>query len=172
MPKNMTYCIMVINVIPYVLSPNVLYLTDLYYIKSSECQECYSSIENNSRCMLYKHLKPVYSMENYLKCNYHRDFRQYLTKLRLSSHTFLVERGRWVKPKINYHERLCTLCDENDIEDEYHILMKCKYFVNLREKYISKKYYKRPNMYKFQKLMNTTKRELYRLMLFFHKMYF
>ena len=129
-------------------------------------QECYSSIENNSRCMLYKHLKPVYSMENYLKCNYHRDFRQYLTKLRLSSHKFLVERGRWVKPKINYHERLCTLCDENDIEDEYHILMKCKYFVNLREKYISKKYYKRPSMYKFQKLMNTTKRELYRLILF------
>ena len=70
-------------------------------------------------------------MENYLKCNYHRDFRQYLTKLRLSSHKFLVERGRWVKPKINYHERLCTLCDENDIEDEYHILMKCSYFVNL-----------------------------------------
>ena len=129
-------------------------------------QECYSSIENNSRCMLYKHLKPVYSMENYLKCNYHRDFRQYLTKLRLSSHKFLVERGRWVKPKINYNERLCTLCDENDIEDEYHILMKCKYFVNLREKYISKKYYKRPSMYKFQKLMNTTKRELYRLILF------
>ena len=68
---------------------------------------------------------------------------------------------RWVKPKINYHERLCTLCDENDIEDEYHILMKCNYFVNLREKYISKKYYKRPSMYEFQKLMNTTKRELY-----------
>ena len=42
-------------------------------------QECYSSIENKSRCMLYKHLKPVYSMEHYLKCNYHRDLRQYLT---------------------------------------------------------------------------------------------
>ena len=74
-----------------------------------------------------------------------------------------------MKPKINYHERLCTLCDENDIEDEYHILMKCNYFVNLREKYISRKYYNRPSnasMYKFQKLMNTTKRELFRLMLF------
>ena len=89
-----------------------------------------------------------------------------LNQTQVSSHKFLVERGRWVKPKINYHERLCTLCDENDIEDEYHILMKCKYFVNLREKYISKKYYERPSMYKFQKLMNTTKRELYRLMLF------
>ena len=59
-------------------------------------QECYSSIENNSRCMLYKHLQPVYSMENYLKYNYHRDLRQYLSKLGLSSHKFLVERGHWV----------------------------------------------------------------------------
>ena len=102
--------------------------------------------------LLYKYLKPVYSMENYLKCNYHRDLRQYLTKLRLSSHKFLVEMGRWVITE-DYHEKLCTLCDENDIEDEYHILMKCNYFVNLREKYISKKYYKRPSMYKFQKLI-------------------
>ena len=129
-------------------------------------QDCYSSIKNNSRCMLYKHLKPVYSMENYLKCNYHRDLRQYLTKLRLSNHKFLVEKARWTKPNIDYRERLCTLCDKNDIEDEYHILMKCNYFVNLKEKYISRKYYKRQNMYTFQKLMNTTKRELYRLMLF------
>ena len=78
-------------------------------------QECYSGIENNSRCMLCKHLKSVYSMENYLKRNYHRDLTQYLTKLRLSRHKFFVERGRWTKPKIDYHERLCTLCNENDI---------------------------------------------------------
>ena len=56
----------------------------------------------------------MYSMDNYLQCSYHRDLRQCLAKLRLSSHKFLVERGRWVKHKINYHERLCTLCDEND----------------------------------------------------------
>ena len=110
--------------------------------------------------------KPVYSMETYLRCNYHRDLRRYLTKLRLSSHKFLVERGRWVKPKIKYHERLCTLYDENEIEEEYHKLMKCNYFVNLRENYISIKYYNRPSMYKFQKLMNTSKRELFRLMIF------
>ena len=84
--------------------------------------------------MLYKYLNPVYSMDNCLKCNYHRDLREYLTKFRLSSHKFLVEKGCLVKPKINYHETICTLCIENDIEDEYHILMKCNYFVNLREK--------------------------------------
>ena len=33
----------------------------------------------------------------------------------------VVERGRWSKPKVEYIDRLCTLCDERDIEDEYHI---------------------------------------------------
>ena len=83
----------------------------------------------------------------------------------VQNRNFMLIHVMLYKPKIEYHERLCTLCDENDIEDEYHILMKCNYFVNLREKSISRKYYKRPSMYKFQKLMNITKCELYRLML-------
>ena len=33
----------------------------------------------------------------------------------------VVGRGRWSKPKVEYIDRLCTLCDERDIEDEYHI---------------------------------------------------
>ena len=44
--------------------------------------------------------------------------------------------------------------------------MKCNYLVNLREKYIRRKYYNRPSMYVFQNLINTTKRELFRLILF------
>ena len=85
----------------------------------------------------------------------------------MSSHKFMVERGRWRRPKINYNERLCTLCTEHDIEDEYHIVLKCEYFKDIREKYIKKYYYVRPSMYKLQQLMNTaSKQEQFRLMLF------
>ena len=56
------------------------------------------------------------------QCN--RDLKQCLSKIRLSSHKFYVERGRWSKPKIEYINRLCTLCDERDNEDEYNILLK------------------------------------------------
>ena len=38
-------------------------------------------------------------------------------------HTFFVERGRWSNPKVEYIDRLCSLCDQRDIEDEYHILL-------------------------------------------------
>ena len=62
--------------------------------------------------------------------------RSCFAKLRLSSHKFMSERGGWSKPKVEYVERICTLCDERDIQDEYHIIIKCTHFSSLRHKYI------------------------------------
>ena len=79
----------------------------------------------------------------------------------------LVERGRWIKPKVAYNERRCTLCNYSDIQDEFHITLCCVKFKSLREKYIKPYYYRRPSMQKFVELMNTdNRRELHRLMIF------
>ena len=43
--------------------------------------------------------------------------RKTLTKLRLSSHKLLIERGRWLN--ILHKDKLCTLC--NKLEDEFHV---------------------------------------------------
>ena len=87
--------------------------------------------------------------------------------MRLSSHKFLVERGRWVKPKVPYNERRCTLCNNPDVQDEFHITLCCAKFNSLREKYIKPYYYRRPSMHKFVELMNTeSRRDLHRLMVF------
>ena len=40
----------------------------------------------------------------------------------------MVERGRWMKPKVQYIDRKYTLCNDNDIQDEYHIVLKCAYY--------------------------------------------
>ena len=94
------------------------------------------------------------------------------TKFRLSSHKLLVERGRWMKPKLQYEIRKCTLCDSEDIEDEYHVTPVCQQFKDLRTKYIKKYYYTRPSMLKFIELMHVnTKREQFKLMLFFKYMF-
>ena len=55
-----------------------------------------------------------------------------ITKLRLSSHRCMVERGRWMKPKVQYIDRKCTLRNDNDIQDEYHIVLKCEYYNEVR----------------------------------------
>ena len=102
-----------------------------------------------------------------MNCNIRRDVRVCFTKLRLSSHKFLVERARWLKVKVPYTQRTCTLCNSNDIEDEYHVTLVCEYFRDVRKKYIKPFYYQRPNMMKFLDLMTSvSKKDRFRLMLF------
>ena len=91
----------------------------------------------------------------------------FYTKFRLRSHKFLIERARWHKTVIPYHERTCTLCNKHDIQDEYHVALICEYFKNIREKYIKPYCYTRPSMIKFIELMNTpNSKERFRMMLF------
>ncbi len=134
--------------------------------KDMHIQKCFTDMATGSRCRLYREVKSEYIIEPYLRYNTCRDLRINFTKVRLSSHRFMVERGRWLKPKVQYEDRLCTLCNEHDIQDEYHIMMKCAYFTAIRTKYIKKYYYVRPSMYKYLQLMNTNNsRERFRLML-------
>ena len=84
---------------------------------------------------MYKEVKLSFSASFYVGINIHKYLRIYFTKLRLSSHKFLVERGRWVKSKVPYSER-CTLCNNPDVQDEFHITLCCDKFNSLREKYI------------------------------------
>lgn len=130
-------------------------------------QECFTDIQSSNRCRLYREIKESYNMADYLRYNISATLRSSLTKIRLSSHRFMVERGRWAKPKIQYVDRKCTLCTSNDIQDEYHMLIQCPQFKDEREKYIKRYYYVRPSMYKFVQLVNSSnKKERFRFMIF------
>ena len=96
----------------------------------------------------------------------------FYTKFRLSSHKFLIERARWHKTVIPYHERTCTLCNQHDIQDEYNVALICEYFNNIREKYIKSYYYNRPSMIKFIELMNTPNSKKRFIMMLFLKIAF
>jgi hypothetical protein len=59
-------------------------------------------------------------------------------------------------------ERLCHLCNCNKIGDEYHYLMECVAFTDLREKVLPFRYYfVRPNTLKFGNLLSTSKKTLH-----------
>ena len=74
---------------------------------------------------------------------------------------------RWLKVKVPYTQRTCTLCNSNDIADEYHVTLVCEYFREVGIKYIKPVYYQRPNMMKFLDLMTcVSKKHRFRRMLF------
>ena len=88
-------------------------------------------------------------------------YMQAMSKLRMSSHRLAIESGRWTRPNIiPVNERKCTRCKL--VEDEYHFILECTIYIDLRKKYIPKYFWKRPSMFKFVELLNTTNMKILR----------
>lgn len=108
-----------------------------------------AEIDSLSVHRLYRHLS--YVSNNYLFSLPNNYIRISLTRLRLGSHHLNVERGRW--NKIDYADRKCNLC--NDIEDEFHFVVCCPKYIDLRKKYLPKQLYLNPRMHKFILFLNS-----------------
>ena len=81
------------------------------------------SVENRKLEFFFKY-KKTFLFEKYLDA-LPRHIRLYSTRLRTSSHAFPIETLRYMKPKIEAHNRKCTICDSDETGDEMHYLTKC-----------------------------------------------
>ena len=71
---------------------------------------------------------------------------------------------------IQTDDRICTLCDTNEIGDEFYYLYKCTHFNDLRSRYLKRRYYTHPNMEKTKQLFNVTnKKEMLNLAKFIYQ---
>ena len=89
-----------------------------------------SQVNLTSDNRLYKHIKSSFVFESYLNIS-NRALRTSLTKIRLSSHIFYIEKGRWGPNIVDVNERKCAIC--NKVESEYHCLIECPKFNNERQ---------------------------------------
>ena len=83
-----------------------------------------------------------------------------LVKLRTANHMFPIEIYSW---NILYREkskRLCSLCTLNEVGDEYHYLMTCPISKEAREEFLAKYYFKKPSVYKYIELVNSTNQKI------------
>ena len=51
------------------------------------------------------------------------------------------------------------MCDMNAVEDEYHFILKCHFYTNLRYLYIKKYYWSKPSVFKLVQLLSVQKRK-------------
>ena len=65
-------------------------------------------------------MKNNISYEHYLDDIKIPQHRHDLTKLRVSAHPLLIERGRYSQNRIERHLRFCTYCDSGELDDEKH----------------------------------------------------
>jgi CRISPR/Cas system endoribonuclease Cas6 (RAMP superfamily) len=80
-------------------------------------------------------------------------FRSVLSKLRQSSHKLAIETGRYARNRVERNVRYCIFCSNRDIEDEYHFVMVCPVYANIRKQFIKAYFYRRPNEMKFIELL-------------------
>ena len=120
-----------------------------------------ATIENSTGSSSYRLFKNKFEINNYFNI-ISNHASKILTSFRTRNHRLIIETARWRNIPVN--ERKCMLCQQNDIGDEYHYLLKCEHFSEQRKQFIKKYYYNKPNTIKFNQLMNLkNKTELIKL---------
>ena len=92
--------------------------------------------EHDNKLFLYSNIYQNFQIQDYLSFNLPNSLTNAITKLRISAHSLLIEKGRHFRPKLDRKNRLCTNCDE--VEDEEHFLLYCQKFTNLSSKLFTK----------------------------------
>ena len=120
-------------------------------------QKWYADINNSQRLVTYCGFKHDLTFEEYLDNIYQNKFRIALTQFRVSSHHLRIEKGRY--ENLPRDERKCIHCRSNMIENEYHFLLICPVYYDLRKQYLKPYYCKWPTINKFNQLLECKNRK-------------
>ena len=120
-------------------------------------------IDRNNICISYRLFKTEFGFESYL-ANLLPSLRRNYLKFRLSAHRLPIQQLRYID--IPRHERLCTVCDLEEVGDEFHYIFNCNNqdISQNRKELLPKYYQKHSNVIKMHQLFNTkSKRKLINL---------
>ena len=139
---------------------NVFILTLKQRLSDNFIQNWHSRLESSSRATFYSSVA-IFQLQPYLEKINVVKFQKAVSRLRVASHRLEIEAGRWARPnRIPINDRICRVCKV--LEDEYHFVIKCRLYEELRNKHIPKYYWLRPSMLKFVQLMKSDKVKLIR----------
>jgi len=116
-------------------------------------QSWYSEINNSPRLMSYCRFKNTFELEPYLDFITNKKYKTSLTRFRLSSHRLEIERGRY--NNILRENRKCKFCNGHAIENEYHFLLVCPLYREIRKKHLKSYFQRWPTFNKFDFLMQS-----------------
>jgi hypothetical protein len=98
-----------------------------------------TKIKKNSQmanwALVFITVKNNFGFEKYLDKIKNFEQRRTSTRFRISAHKLTIETGRY--KGIPRHDRICTRCTDNTVEDERHFLFSCIYHTQEREALMS-----------------------------------
>ena len=121
-------------------------------MKDIYAQTALANITESPKGRLYQHLVDHFTLQQYLRKPINPLYRNFISRFRLSSHSLKIEQGRYTNDRRD--NRKCTFCRLNDIEDEFHFVLKCPFYSELRKRYIKNYYFNKPSVFKMIQLFS------------------
>ena len=117
-------------------------------------QNWHAEMFTNSLCLNYRIFKEKCQCESLvLKLPFKH--RISLTRFRCGNHRLPIASGRYAG--IERTQRICNICNTDQLGDEFHYLFECPAFHEDRAIYIDNCFTSRPNTFKMKKLFNSSK---------------
>ena len=152
---------------PATITSTNVFISDVYI------QEWRTHIHSSHVLILHNSIKEHVRLEPYLENSVStKILRSAFTKIRVSFHSLKIQTCRYERERIERQYRYCELCNNGDIEDDFHFIFICHHYKNLRMKYIKRFYRCRPSMYKLIMYLNSSNKvEQYMLSKFLNEAY-
>ena len=106
--------------------------TSLYDLQVSEWPRKCADLPKLRTYILFKQ---SYMTEEYVKINLKRNERSVLAQFRLGILPIRIKTGRFIGERIE--DRLCRMCDQNQIENEIHFMFHCSLYNEIRHTVLS-----------------------------------
>ena len=124
-------------------------------LRDQYIQDWNATLQVTSKLSYYNSFKNTFGLEEYINKINNDALRKQFTCFRLCLHHLEIEFGRFAG--INRENRLCKLCIKNVIESEYHFLLCCPHYYNIRRKYFNNTSW--PSLNMFNKLMSSNNKQ-------------
>ena len=120
-------------------------------------QQWKAKLAEKPKLRTYCQFRTLLEPERYLLSNCNWNQSQTFACFRTSSLPLAIEEGR--HHNVDPTERLCNICKQGYVEDEYHFLLVCPVYDMLRKEYLPQTAIHEPNLCKFNNLMRTKNTE-------------
>ena len=123
------------------------------HLNDQYIQKWFSYLSTMPKLCTYNMLNTDLTFEKYLECITNTNHRTKLARFRCSSHNLEIEIGRYNYRRVERQNRACRCCNVGMIEDEYHFLLVCSSFSDIRRQCLLSYFSRWPSVTKFKKIM-------------------
>ena len=116
-------------------------------------QKWFADLRRMPKLCTYNMFKTDPTFAKYLECVTNTNHRTELARFRCSSHNLEIEIGRCNYNRVERQNRVCRVCNMGMIKDEYHFLLVCPSFSDIRRQCLPSYYSRWPSVTKFKKIM-------------------